>query len=270
MSTATAKDPAAVLQQVSVELRKLRQQRGEARRQPWRRCHETLRAAACLYDMNAGDMDVPEEYVAKKFQRKLLPSRAELEACILRMAPREQLLREGGCSKQWVLAQERARLHMQERSLQCWIRSTNTTKGHAPGVSATISQWQNLKQSHSLAAGCTVPQQSAQTTRRWLHRWRQKWHVTSGRLKLGENLPRETLRAKAPLIFSSQAASGETGASQKHKKHSPPETKMGTKNDPSFGDYVSKSRKGLEPKASPFWDSIFYFLRHKFLIVSLP
>ena len=227
MSTATAKGPAAVLQQVSVGLRKLRQKRKDARRQPWRRCHETMRAAACLYDMNAGDMDVPEEYLAKRFQRKILPSRAELEACILRMAPREQLLREGGCTKQWMLAQKRARLHMQERSLQCWIRSTNTTKGHAPGASATIREWQNLQQSHSVAAGSTAPQKSGETTRRWLHRWRHKWHVTSGRLKLGENLPRETLRAKAPLIFSSQTASGEKGANQKRKKNQPTSPKNG-------------------------------------------
>ena len=164
------------------------------------RCHQTIRVAACLYEMNANQMDVPCEFMSKVHLRRTsegLRDVLALETAVQKMIAAEQPLKDSGENKQWKQAHKRAGLFMKERTLRTWIATTNSNKGHAPGVAATRSEWRSMHRHQGPVVGTHDPNKRKTAVTRWLHRWRAKWHVRSGRFKVGDRLSQDMMRVKA-------------------------------------------------------------------------
>ena len=164
------------------------------------RCHQTVRVAACLYEMNANRMDVPCEFMSKVPLRRTSECLCDvlaLETAVQKMIAAEQPLEDSGENKERTRAHKRAGLFMKERTLRTWFATTNANKGHAPGIAAARSEWRSVHRRRGPAVGTHDPNKQKTAVTRWLHRWRAKWRVRSGRFKVGDRLSQDIMRAKA-------------------------------------------------------------------------
>ena len=164
------------------------------------RCHQTVRVCACLYEMNANRIDVPCEFVSKVPLRPTMEPLCDsgaLETCIQRVIAAEQPAKDSGDDSRWKRAQESAEPFMQERALRTWITTTNTNKGHAPGIAATRRQWKGMHRGHGPVVATQDPNKQYKRDTRWLYRWRANWCIRNGKFKNGDRLSRESMRAKA-------------------------------------------------------------------------
>jgi hypothetical protein len=193
----------ADVQQLSRDINRLRQQiqrQKQHQRADWLPPHQKAVALA-IYILGGHSAAVAAAYCAQHKRQQGHNWAQTVEDWYLSCSVEQLLAYEQPEKARDVRAKNAAQQWLAERTIAMWVQEQNYNKGVAPASSDLVNQY--VATLGEGAAGAVAT--DARTARRFCQRFRSRWHIRMGVLKVREDMPEHTISQKVGLKLSRSA-----------------------------------------------------------------